>query len=147
MQTLYNVESAKLKMNENVFEKAMKTKYWILAKISNCGRKCAVPPLNHRKSWINKLREAILCVRRSTLINLLRRGMREMKNCKTDIFKRALNKCAIPNEPQIPSYTANRRAESNSIHHMTSALRESTTIPTNSSQMEAVQQPWSNMNL
>ena len=46
----------------------------------------------------------------------------------------------IPIEPQIPGYTANRRMESNSIRHMTkSALGESRTVPTKSSQILAAQ--------
>ena len=67
-----------------------------------------------------------------------------MKDSKTDVFKNAFDKwlSTIPNEPQTPDYKANRRAESNSIRHMTtSALRESKPVPSNSSHMEASQ--WS----
>ena len=59
-----------------------------------------------------------------------------MKEFKTDIFKNALDKwlSTIPDEPQILGYTANRRAEPNTIGHMiTVAPRESRIMPTNSS--------------
>ena len=43
-----------------------------------------------------------------------------MTDCKVDIFKRRLDKylSTIPDEPQVLGYTAQRRADSNSILHM-----------------------------
>ena len=63
--------------------------------------------------------------------NILPRGIRESKGCKTDIFKNALD-AFIHDEPQIPV--------SNSIRHMTtSPLRERRPEPTNLSQMQAAE--------
>ena len=52
-----------------------------------------------------------------------------MKDCKTDIFKNALDMWlnTIPDEPQIPGY----KAQSNSIRHKTSALGESRAVSIN----------------
>ena len=43
-----------------------------------------------------------------------------MTDCKVDIFKRSLDKyiSTIPDEPLVLGYTAQRRADSNSILHM-----------------------------
>ena len=49
------------------------------------GRKCIIPPLNHHRSWISKLREVSLYVRCPILFNLLSRSIREIK----DVFKNA----------------------------------------------------------
>ena len=62
-----------------------------------------------------------------------------MKVCKTDVFKNALDKwlSTITDEPQIPGYTANQRAESNNIRQMTtSTQRESRIMPSNPFQNE-----------
>ena len=43
-----------------------------------------------------------------------------MTGCKVDMFKRRLDKylSTIPDEPQVLGYTAQRRADSNSVLHM-----------------------------
>ena len=43
-----------------------------------------------------------------------------MTGCKVDLFKRRLDKylSTIPDEPQVLGYTAQRRADSNSVLHM-----------------------------
>ena len=47
------------------------------------------PTLIHPTSWISKLRETSLCVRRPILFNLLPRGIRKMKDFRRDVPKKA----------------------------------------------------------
>ena len=44
-----------------------------------------------------------------------------MSECTLEVFKRSLDNflVTVPDEPQIQGYTAMRRAESNSLIHMT----------------------------
>ena len=85
------------------------------------GRRCDIPkPLPRTHAHIQNLREASLCVRGARLFNLLPKSIRDMRDCSTEAFKRALDKHLkiIPDEPQIQGYTACRRAESNSLLNM-----------------------------
>ena len=56
----------------------------------------------------------------SKLFNCLPQGLRNMTGVNIDAFKGALDKFlqSVPDEPQIPGYTAMRRAPSNSILEM-----------------------------
>jgi hypothetical protein len=85
------------------------------------GRRCIVPPVNTRiDKWTQNLREASFRVRGPMLFNSIPHEIRNLTDCKTEIFKAALDKwlARIPDEPQVPGYTAMRRAETNSIRHM-----------------------------
>ena len=55
------------------------------------------------------------------LFNTLPSELRNMTNCSSKSFKQALDTFlkTIPDEPQTPGYTYMRRAESNSLIHMT----------------------------
>lgn len=100
--------------------------------ISKRGRRCVVPPLTSaRDNWIRRLRESSLNSRGPTLFNCLPRNIREITNCKTESFKSALDTWlkSVPDEPQIPGYTAMRRSESNSLRHMLVCVkRDSETV-------------------
>jgi len=54
------------------------------------------------------------------LFNIMPRSIRNMKNCPVDHMKRQLDKflATVPDEPQIHGYTAQRRAETNSLLDM-----------------------------
>ena len=85
------------------------------------GRECKIPCITrHTPRNIQALKHATLPVRGQQLFNTLPRDIRNMTDCKVDIFKRSLDKylSTIPDEPQILGYTAQRRADSNSILHM-----------------------------
>lgn len=88
---------------------------------SKRGRRCIVPSVKKdAPSWTRKLREASLNVRGPTLFNCLPREIRDITDCKTETFKKSLDHwlSTIPDEPQIPGYTAMRRSESNCVRHM-----------------------------
>ncbi len=55
------------------------------------------------------------------LFNTLPSELRNMTNCSSESFKQALDTFlkTIPDEPQTPGYTYMRRAESNSLIHIT----------------------------
>ena len=85
------------------------------------GRLCSIPPINtHSPRAVQRLREASLPVRGQRLFNTLPQELRNLTGCKVDSFKRSLDKFlrGVPDEPQIPGYTAQRRAESNSLLDM-----------------------------
>ena len=85
------------------------------------GRECKIPCITrHTPRNIQALKHATLPVRGQQLFNTLPRDIRNMTDCKVDIFKRRLDKylSTIPDEPQVLGYTAQRRADSNSILHM-----------------------------
>ena len=85
------------------------------------GRECKIPCISrHTPRNIQALKHATLPVRGQQLFNTLPRDIRNMTDCKVDIFKRRLDKylSTIPDEPQVLGYTAQRRADSNSILHM-----------------------------
>lgn len=98
------------------------------------GRRCIVPPINAAADkWAQKLREDSFNVRGPTLFNCTPNSVRNLTECKTNVFKSALDKWLgrIPDEPQVPGYTAMRRAETNSVRHMTSYVMQdsSPTVP------------------
>ena len=77
------------------------------------------------------------------LFNSLPREIRNITCCKVEAFKTALDRYLrlVPDEPQIPGYTAQRRAESNSLLDMIPHARPSNslldTIPHARPQVEA----------
>ena len=83
------------------------------------GRFCSVPkPLNTRK-WQKEF-EASLPVQGARLFNAMPKQIRDMTNTPLLNFKRALDSylALVPDEPLLPSYTAFRRADTNSIVDM-----------------------------
>ena len=85
------------------------------------GRECQIPGINHHTPRnIQALEHATLPVRGQHLFNTLPRDIRNMTGCKVDMFKRRLDNylSTIPDEPQVLGYTAQRRADSNSVLDM-----------------------------
>ena len=82
------------------------------------GRKCQLPKIPSGK--LGKIGEASLVFNGAQLFNVLPKPLRDMSGVSLDSFKRALDQFlnTVPDEPQIPGYTACRRADSNSIIHM-----------------------------
>ena len=82
------------------------------------GRKCQLPKIPSGK--LGKIREASLVFNGAQLFNVLPKPLRDMSGVSLDSFKRALDQFlnTVPDEPQIPGYTACRRADSNSLIHM-----------------------------
>ena len=64
-----------------------------------------------------KSARASLVFNGAQLFNVLPKPLRDMSGVSLDSFKRALDQFlnTVPDEPQIPGYTAYRRADSNSI--------------------------------
>lgn len=86
------------------------------------GRSCRVPSVSSQvPSSVQKLRYSSFAIRGPRLFNTLPTELRNKSDCTVDTFKRSLDKYlrTVPDEPQIPGYTAMRRAESNSLIHMT----------------------------
>ena len=86
------------------------------------GRECIPPRVNARAhSQVQKLIYASLAVHGQKLFNTLPSWLRNITRCSVDSFKRRLDRylSTVPDEPQIPGYTAMRRAESNSLLDMT----------------------------
>ena len=82
------------------------------------GRECKMPSINrHTPRNIQALKHATLPVRGQQRFNTLPRDIRNMTGCKVDTFKRRLDNylSTIPDEPQVLGYTAQRRADSNSV--------------------------------
>lgn len=85
------------------------------------GRECIVPPVRRSApTYVQKLLHGSLPVHGQQLFNILPSAIRNMTECSVDCFKRTLDKYLrdVPDEPQIPGYTAQRRADSNSLLHM-----------------------------
>ena len=85
------------------------------------GRECIVPRVNRKASQrIQALIYASLPVRGQQLFNILPARIRNTTGCSVDCFKRKLDGYlnTVPDEPQIPGYTAQRRAETNSLIDM-----------------------------
>ena len=63
------------------------------------------------------------------MFNVLPKPLRDMTDVKLETFKCALDRFldTIPDEPQIPGYTACRWADSNSIIHMFNVNKKSVT--------------------
>ena len=117
----------------------------IMAKIhSRRGRECSVPKTNRRSPLVvQRLQQASLVTHGQMLFNSLPREIRNITCCKVEAFKTALDRYLrlVPDEPQIPGYTAQRRAESNSLLDMIPHARPSNslldTIPHARPQVEA----------
>ena len=75
----------------------------------------------HCPKVIQNMREASIPVRGQRLFNTLPKEVRDITGCEVETFKRELDKYlrGVPDEPQIPGYTAQRRADTNSLLHMT----------------------------
>ena len=82
------------------------------------GRSCFQRSLT--RSSFQQLRSNSLSVHGLQLFNALPRKVRDLHNCSKEKFKSTLDSYLklIPDEPQIPGYTATRRASSNSIMDM-----------------------------
>ena len=83
------------------------------------GRLCAIPAARGNNKF-SKIYEASFPVHGAKLFNALPKHLRDMQNVPLEKFKSALDKhiSSIPDEPQLPGYTACRRAISNSIIDM-----------------------------
>ena len=85
------------------------------------GRECHLPAISVKASClVKRLREASLPVNGQQLYNILPPAIRNISGCSVDSFKRKLDKFleTVPDEPLIQGYTAQRRAESNSLLDM-----------------------------
>ena len=85
------------------------------------GRKCRVPYVKTcTPSRVKNIRNGSFAINAPRLFNSLPLYIRSITNCSTEVFKNHLDNYLrnIPDEPQIPGYTAIRRAESNSLLHM-----------------------------
>lgn len=85
------------------------------------GRECIPPKVNRNAPRnIQRLVYASLPVHGQQLFNTLPAELRNITGCTVDCFKRVLDKYlkTVPDEPQIPGYTAQRRAETNSLLDM-----------------------------
>ena len=84
------------------------------------GRKCNMNYVQGVSSSIRNLKEASLPIHGARLFNVLPTFIRNIQGVSVDIFKNKLDSFLIqvPDEPQINGYTANRRADSNSIIDM-----------------------------
>ena len=82
------------------------------------GRTC-IPPhiLSSAPKRIQTIRFDSLTHKGPRLFNSLPRDIRDLQNCSTDTFKRALDRylATVPDEPLLPSLTQFRRCESNSL--------------------------------
>ena len=86
------------------------------------GRECCIDMVNRNaQRHVQNLIHASLPIHRQRLFNCLPPELRNLTGCSTDCFKRHLDMYlrSIPDEPQIPGYTAQRRADSNSLLDMT----------------------------
>ena len=87
------------------------------------GRRCSYSTVcSNAPSDIKNIRYASLSIRGPQLFNTLPPEVRNVTNCSVEEFKTELDRFLsnVPDEPQIPGYTAMRRAESNSLVDMTS---------------------------
>ena len=85
------------------------------------GRKCDIPTIStNSTTHVQNLREASLSVRGQKLFNTLPKHLRDMRDCKKEAFKSALDQYlgTIPDEPHIQGYVQMRRADSNSLLDM-----------------------------
>ena len=82
------------------------------------GRKCDIPSVKNGR--LSKIREASLPFNGPQLFNLLPKHIRDLSGVKLTAFKAALDNYLrkVPDEPQLPGYTAYRHASSNSLIHM-----------------------------
>ena len=85
------------------------------------GRICHVPTVKKGSSkQVQNQRCASFSVRGPRLFNSVPKEIRNIHGCSTEKFKRRLDKylATVPDEPQIPGYTASRKADSNSLLDM-----------------------------
>ena len=85
------------------------------------GRTCIVGTLNKRAPcYVRHLKDASVTIHGTRLFNLLPADIRNLSGCNVDRFKNRLDRYLerVPDEPQIHGYTAQRRAESNSLIDM-----------------------------
>ena len=85
------------------------------------GRRCHIPTINRTSpAYVQTLKEATLSVHGTKLFNALPKHLRNLSHCSVTKFKTELDAFLqhIPDEPQVPGYTAFRQAESNSLVHM-----------------------------
>ena len=81
------------------------------------GKGCIIPKVSRKAPCrLQKLRDASLAVRGQRLFNALPAEVRNTTGCSVDQFKQLLNRflCTVPDEPQIPGYTSQGRADTNS---------------------------------
>ena len=86
------------------------------------GRRCSSSTVrSNAPSDIKNIRYASLSIRGPQLFNTLPPELRNITDCSVEKFKGELDRFLsnVPDEPQIPGYTAMRRAESNSLVDMT----------------------------
>ena len=86
------------------------------------GRYCLVPRVSHQaSSTVQTIRYGSFAVRGPMLFNTLPSELRNMTNCSSESFKQALDTFlkTIPDEPETHGYTYMRRADYNSLIHMT----------------------------
>ena len=110
-------------IKQNNFDSSPRVPHYM--RQANChirrGRNCHVPPVNTQApASIQKLRFSSFPVHGPRLFNTLPASIRNKTGCTVEEFKRGLDKFlgTVPDERQIPGYTAMRRAESNSLIHM-----------------------------
>jgi len=97
------------------------------------GRSCRVPTVSSTApAQIQNQRQASLAIHGSRLFNCLPLEIRMLTNCSTESFKRRLDSflMTVPDEPQLPGYTAFRRAESNSLLDMVLHTSPQNTVET-----------------
>ena len=85
------------------------------------GRECCIRSVDRNiPRHIQNLIHASLPIRGQRLFNCLPPELRNLSGCSTDCFKRQLDLYlkTIPDEPQVPGYTAQRRADTNSLLDM-----------------------------
>ena len=85
---------------------------------SRRGRLCKIPSiLPSAPASIKNIRFSSLPVKGPRLFNALPQNLRNLTGCKTDYFKRELDKYinTIPDEPLIPGLTKYRRLDTNSL--------------------------------
>ena len=85
------------------------------------GRRCHIPTINRTSpAYVQTLKEATLSVHGTKLFNALPKHLRNISHCSVTEFKKELDAYLqhIPDEPQVPGYTAFLQAESNSLVHM-----------------------------
>ena len=82
------------------------------------GRTCAVPIV--KAGPYQQIVFSSFCVQGALLFNSIPKELRNMRNCEKAVFKAALDKHlrTVPDEPQIPGYTASHQEDSNSLLDM-----------------------------
>ena len=92
---------------------------------SRNGRMCIIPSMAKRTSThLTNMREGSFCIDGTRLFNSVPKDIRDLTGVDVAKFKEKLDEflSAVPDEPQCCGYTADRRAESNSLLHMVAVL-------------------------